>query len=458
MTVNLYRITGGGPLSRLSPLLRGTLVMTLVSVVLRLLGLYVSSRTAALMGAEGMGLLQLGLSVEALAITLASGGIRFSVTRLAAEELGRGNKSMVRCVVGQAARAALFVSCLTGLLLTLLAPAAADLAGDRRLQLSLRFFALSLPPLALCSVFSGYFTAVLRPWKSGAAQVLEQVLASALTLLALSRLSPERPEVCCAAVALSGAAADLASLLLSYLLYKWEQRAVPRQETPRGLGKRLLSLNLPLALSSYARTALSTLQHLLVPRALTRSGETAEAALAVYGTVGGMVFPVLGFASVFFNALADLLIPVLTEAQLRGDRAGLRRKAQRVLSFCLMFSAPFSLLLYLLGPKLGLALYRSAEAGRYLRCLAPLVTVMVTDSVVDGMLKGLGAHLNSMFINLADAALTLGCVCFLLPRFGVPAYIAVIYGSECFNFLFSCRRLRLLLAERPEALPATNRL
>ena len=69
------------------------------------------------------------------------------------------------------------------------------------------------------------------------------------------------------------------------------------------------------------------------------------------------------------------------------------------------------------------------------------MTVMVTDSVVDGMLKGLGAHLNSMFINLADAALTLGCVCFLLPRFGVPAYIAVIYGSECFNFLFSCRRL-----------------
>jgi stage V sporulation protein B len=206
-----------------------------------------------------------------------------------------------------------------------------------------------------------------------------------------------------------------------------------------------MRLSLPLAFSSYARTALSTLQHLLVPRALRRSGETAAAALGVYGTVSGMVFPVLTFASVFFNALSELLIPELTRSQVRGDQAGMDRTAGRILSGCLLFSAAASFALFLLGPWLGRKLYRSAEAGMYLRLLSPLVVVMYLDSVVDGMLKGLGLHLSSMVINIADAVLTLAGVFFLLPRFGVRAYIALIYGSECFNFLLSFLRLRRLL-------------
>ncbi len=427
--------------------------MALMSLGLRLLGLLINSRIAGAMGAEGMGLLQLGLSAEALAVTLAVSGVRFSVTRLAAEELAAGRREQVRRVVGDALCYALFFGCLAGLLLTLLAGPAAALAGDGRLRLPLRLFALSLPPLAMCSDFSGYFTAVRRPWKAGAAQVAEQLAASALTLLALPRLPPERPELCCAAVALSGAAADLISLALAALLYRWEQRGVPRPGAGGGIGKRLLGLSLPLALSSYARTALSTLQHMLVPRSLRRGGVSAAAALGVYGTVSGMVFPVLGFASVFFNALAEMLIPELTAAQVRADRAGMRRSAQRTLSACFLFSALVSALIFLLGPGLGERIYHSAEAGQYLRCLAPLVIVMYLDSVVDGMLKGLGLHLGSMFINIADAALTLGSVCFLLPRCGIPAYIAVIYGSECFNFLLSCLLLGRHLGDGRGRLP-----
>ena len=98
--------------------------MTLVSLGLRLLGILVNSRIAALMGAEGMGLMQLGLSAEALAVTLAVSGIRFSVTRLAAEELAAGRREQVRRVVSDALRYALFFSCLAGMLLTLLAGAA----------------------------------------------------------------------------------------------------------------------------------------------------------------------------------------------------------------------------------------------------------------------------------------------------------------------------------------------
>jgi stage V sporulation protein B len=154
-----------------------------------------------------------------------------------------------------------------------------------------------------------------------------------------------------------------------------------------------------------------------------------------------MVMPVLTFASVFFNALAELMIPELTRTQVRRDRAGLESTSCRTLRLSLYLSSGVALILWVLGPALGEWLYHSAEAGELIRVLAPLVMVMYTDTVVDGMMKGLGLQLDSMLINLADACLTLLAVWFLLPRYGIRAYVGILYGSECFNFLLSLSRL-----------------
>jgi len=436
---------GGAAVRKLSPLVRSTLSMTAMSILLRLLGLYLNSRITGLIGAEGMGLLQLGMNVEALAVTLGSSGIHFSVTRLISEELGLGRREGIGGILRAGGSYALCFSGAAALLLFFFAPGAARFAGDIRLTLPLRCFAPGLPFLALGSVFSGYFTAVYRPWKTMVCQGAEQLAMVLLTLLLLPLVPRESPALCCAVIALSASAAGGISLLLSYIMYRHDGiRSPGRPSLAGGLG-RLMKLSLPLALSSYARTALSTLQHLLVPKALQRGGSTASAALAVYGTVSGMVFPVLSFASVFFTALAEMLIPTLTKAQVQGDRSAMERTAGRILSACLLFSSAVAALLFFLGPALGRLIFDSAEAGRYIRALSPLVIVMYMDSVVDGMLKGLGLHLSSMFINILDAGATLLAVSLLLPRYGVPAYLAILYLSECGNFLLSFIRLRRLI-------------
>ena len=441
-------MTGGEILQRLSPLLRDTFTLTASSLLLRLLGLAFQSRMTRSIGAEGMGLLSLAMNAEALAVTLGSSGVRYSVTRLTAEELSHPADG-VRSILRAAARFSMLCSFTAAALLFCFAENLSAFAGDERIALSLRCFALGIPALALNSILSGYFTAKLAPWKTGTAQIAEQLCLILLTALLLPRVPKTRLDLCCAAIAVSGTASNLLSLLFSYLLYRY-RNPLPalRPGSVRKVGPRLLHLSLPLAFSGYARTALSTLQHLLVPKALRRSGYGAEQALAVYGTVSGMVFPVLGFASVFFSALSEMLIPRLTAAQLRGDRRGMERSAERILTACLLFSSLTSLLLYLLGPWLGQKLYRSGDAGLYIRVLAPLVTVMYLDSVVDGMLKGLGLQFSSMVINLTDAALTLICVCVLLPRYGTAAYIGILYLSECFNFLLSFLRLRKELCFR----------
>lgn len=160
------------------------------------------------------------------------------------------------------------------------------------------------------------------------------------------------------------------------------------------------------------------------------------------------------------GALSELIVPELTAAQVRGDREAIVRTTGELLRAALLFSGAVGLFLFLCARALGLALYRSFEAGRYLRILAPLVPVMYTDMAVDGCLKGLGQQVWSMGINIAEGLLGLLLVWRLLPLWGLPGYLTVLYATELFNFALSLRRLRQIMPDRslrPAAVHAGRR-
>lgn len=424
-----------------NPLVQSAVSVAFLSLFLRLLNLYGISRISAFIGAEGMGLFQLTMAVQSLAVTFATSGVRFAVTRLLSEELGlnrqRGAGSAMRiCFLY-----ALLFSVAACWAVCAFAEELARFAGDVRIAPSLRYLAAGLPSLALNSVFGGYFTAVRQAWKASLSQILEQALMTLSVLLMLAQSPGAGLEHSCAAIAFCSTAAGSVALLFSLLLFLRGRPAA--SGAPGGpMGRRMLRLSLPLAASAYARSALNTLQHLLIPKALRKNGASAAAALAVYGTVSGMAMPVLGFAAVFFAAVAELLIPELTRAQVRRDPASLERMSVQVLRGCLLGSSLLALLLFLLGPVLGRLLYHSAEPGRFIRLLAPLCILMYMDIVTDGMLKGLGMHLDSMLINIGDAMLTLLLTWLLLPPYGTNAYLAILYVSEGLNFLASFLQLR----------------
>ena len=155
-------------------------------------------------------------------------------------------------------------------------------------------------------------------------------------------------ELACAAVCAGVTGADILSCALMLAFYAGDRR---RHGSGEGesvrLTARLLETALPLAVSAYARSALSTLEHLLVPRGLKKSGLGADAALAGYGTIHGMAMPAIGFPSCLLAALAENVIPrahdpsgarrargdkargALAPGPLRRLRPGLRRRALR---------------------------------------------------------------------------------------------------------------------------------
>ena len=97
--------------------------------------------------------------------------------------------------------------------------------------------------------------------------------------------------------------------------------------------------------------------------------------------------------------------------------------------------------LFVCSDALGVLVYASRDAGRYLRLLAPLIPFLYTDMSVDGCLKGLGQQVWSMGVNILDALCGLAMAWLLLPKYALAAYIGMIWATELLNFALSAGRL-----------------
>jgi stage V sporulation protein B len=95
----------------------------------------------------------------------------------------------------------------------------------------------------------------------------------------------------------------------------------------------------------------------------------------------------------------------------------------------------------LFSKSLGELIYNSAEAAEYIGVFAVLVPLMYLDTVVDGMLKGLGEQLSSMKYNIIDSAISVFLVYTLLPQMGVRGYIVCVFVTELVNDALSLSRL-----------------
>jgi stage V sporulation protein B len=180
---------------------------------------------------------------------------------------------------------------------------------------------------------------------------------------------------------------------------------------------------------------------LLVPRGLKAAGYSADGALSGYGTIQGMVLPIVLFPSCIMSAVAELIVPELTASQVQHDGKTIVRVTKKLFSRSLIFSGAVALFMFVFADSLGIAVYKSYDAGHYIRILAPLIPVMYTDMTVDGCLKGLGQQVYCMGINILDSLLGLILVWAFLPRYALPAYIAMIYITETINFALSAQRL-----------------
>ena len=166
-----------------------------------------------------------------------------------------------------------------------------------------------------------------------------------------------------------------------------------------------------------------------------------SAAVAQYGSLKGMALPLLTFPFGLLGSLSVLLMPEITQAQLRGEQDRLAALLDRMLRLTGYFSALAAALFWVWGVPLAQGLYGSGEAGFYLRVLAPAMPLMYLESMVDGAMKGLGEQKAVFRYSVWDSILRIAGVALLLPRFGMKGFLFVILVSSLYTCAANTGRL-----------------
>lgn len=431
-----------------SSIVRGTLLLTAANLALRLAGMSFQVYLSGRIGAAGIGLLQLILSVKAMSFTVGSAGIRTCAMYLSAEAFGKGRPQGIHAVLAGCSRYSLFFSTVTLFLLWQLAPWLAEnwIGGPAAIP-SLRVCAMILPICCLYGVMTGYFTAAGRVASLVGVEFLEQGCAMAVTFLLLTRWAgADTGRVCLSVVLGSGAAALVSCRALGVL----HQGSLPPEEGPqRPPYRRILRIALPLAVADDLRAGLNTIENLIVPKRLARFAGTADA-LADYGVLQGMVFPVVMFPAAILFSLADLLVPEFSRCAAGRRTPRIRYLVRRGLRVSLLFSLCAAGILFAGSDALGELLYHNAAVGPALRLYAPLVPLLYTDAITDAVCKGLGQQSANARYNLLTSFLDVTFLWVLLPRYGLGGYYLSFTVTHLINFCLSLRRLLRVSGARLE--------
>ncbi len=420
------------------------IMLSCVALAIRGVGMVLSAYITRTVGEEGVGLYTLIMSVYSFGITFASSGISLSVTRLVAENVSREDSGGCRRVLLGALFYALIFSVTASLVLFFLSDYfALRVLADPRCALPLRILSLSLIPIALSSLFSGYFVGVRRVVPNAVGQIVGQIAKVSLTVFLIVSTKGGGIASAVVALALSTTLTELVCFLVALLQFLLDRRRHRRRGEMSGVGfNEVCRMALPLALSAYIRSALLTLEHILIPRRLRDRGESHSDSLSAYGILHGMALPLLIYPMSPLSSFASLLVPEFAASSAASDRARLKRMADEALNTTLIYASICAVAIFSFSEELGYVIYNSHGAGRYIRMLAPVVPIMYLDHTADSMLKGIGEQVYSMWVNIADSVLSIVLVFVLIPIFGISGYAAVIVIMEACNFLMSKGRLR----------------
>lgn len=410
-------------------------IMTGSMIVIRLAGIFSGIYISAKAGAEAMGLYHVIFSVYSFAATISVSGTGLAATRLVSESFGRKSCSKVQIIK----------KCLTVAICASLFAAAALYAASGYIsgylsdsidcEPALKLLAVSLPFMGMSAVFRGGFIAVRKAAVITGSQILEEFSSIFITVYTLKNYSGT--PYAYMSIIMGNCFSEITAFIYDFIMYKITFKKSISSEAVTT--KSVLNICAPVALGSYLRTGLVTVENILIPKQLGRYGISNP--LSEYGIIKAMAMQIILFPTVFIQSFASLLVPEMSEMNASLRKNGIKHVAVLAIKFTLIFAFAAAYIFYKYHDEIAQLLYKNSKVSYYLGMLSLLVILMYLDSVVDSMLKGLNQQMSNLHYNIADSCLRIAAIWIFLPKYGINAYIAMLYVSELFNLSLSMGRL-----------------
>ena len=427
-----------------NPLVTGTLVMTMSGVISRSIGFLYRIFLSRTIGAEALGIYQLIGPVFSVCFALTASSIQTSISRFVSDAIGKcANPSCGERQARGYLYLGLLLSCGLTLVTTLVIHHNADaiariLLKDSRCAPLLVLLSYSLFPSSIHACLNGYYYGKKKALVPSLCQLVEQ-FARVGSVWIIYRVLMERQIPLTAWHAVAGMViGEFFGLLFVLSAYAFEQR-IPigaYLDMKDSFGMMFVSLGtmvLPLTANRLLVSFSTSLENILIPQRLQTYGYDSSAALSIYGILSGMTLSIIFFPCVLTNSLSVLLLPSVSEAKARNDNGKIQKAMQKALLYGFLAGLVFTILFLFTGDWIGNGLFHNALAACYIKKLSFLCPLLYMTSLFISILNGLGMAKTVLFINLFACLMRIGMIWFLIPQYGMGAYLWSMIMSQIFS-------------------------
>ena len=435
--------------------IKGAMILLAAGVINRILGFVPRIALPRIIGAEGVGLYQLSYPFLSVMLTLIVGGIPLAIAKWVAEAESSGDTERAKHIFRTAMALVVTLSLLFTAALLLLAPwVTTHVLPDSRVYRTFLCMTPLLLIIGISSVYRGYFQGKQNMVPTAVSQVVETVIRIIASLSLAAVLLPYGVEWGAAGAMIGVVAGEIGGL--SVLLWKF-YRGRPRPAPAAGSGttaaerepalKRLLGLSAPVTASQMVGSLSGLLESIFITRSLAAAGIVTSVATAQYGALKGMIMPLVLLPTALTYSLAVSLVPSLSEAAARGDRATIHKRLHQSMRLALVTGAPFVIVMWLFAEPICRLLYNHAEIAPMLRLIALVGLFIYLQAPLQASLQALnkaGTALTNTFIGAA-IKLTLIIQLASNPDFGIyGALIAISVNIILVTLLHAVSVLRYI--------------
>lgn len=425
-------------------LIKGAAWMTAFSLINKLFGVFLRLFLASRIGAEGMGLYQLIMSVYTMFSTFATAGFTLSVSRLVAEKEERSISDGKLLLNNAFVASAVISLAATGVMLVCSNIIAETFLGDIRCALPLRILALSMPFMAVAACLKGWFIAKLKVAITSSSSLFEQIIKISVIALFLNVFMVRTQDIgdLCVGIVLGVTLSEICSCtyLLLFKIIPERKNRIPHTptETKKDSMHSLINVTLPISLSVYTTSILHTAETLLIPYVFESYSGDRSYALSQFGMIRGMVVPILFFPFAFLQSLVSVFTPEISRLNMLKNRKPLNARISSLMSFVSLFSIATGFLFFFLNYEIGETFYKGENTSQAIKILALVTPFMYIETVSDGLLKAIGEQVQTLKFSVYNSILRVIFILLFVSKTGHNGYLWLLVISNTFTYAL-CR-------------------
>lgn len=374
--------------------IKSTIILLLGGFISKIMAMIIRIILTRKIGVEGLGLYMLVLPTFGLFITLANLGMPLAISKLVSEKK-KNNKKLVLSLIPLIILFNIFLI----ILLIVCAPFIANiLLKNSKLLYPIMAIGLTLPFITISDMLRGYYFGKQRMWPYTISNNGEQLIRLILVILLVPILLNYSLEIAVTGVVLFNIISEGISIVI-LILYAPKNILITKKDFSynKQYTKDAMEIGIPSTGSRLIGTLGAFFEPIILTFVLLMMNYSNNFITLEYGIINGYVLPLLLLPSFFSFAIANALLPIISNSYVNNDKKRARSKLKQALIISLIIGIPVTII-FLFIPEIPLRLIYKTDLGiNYIKVLAPVFLLHYIQAPLTATLQAMGKTKCAMY-------------------------------------------------------------